>query len=68
MCSSTFGPAIAPSLLTCPTSITGTPQALACLVIISAHSLTCDTLPGEELTESLLMVWIESTITTSGLT
>ena len=49
MCSSTRGPAIAPSLVTCPTSTSAVPAVLAKRVSCAAHSRTCATLPGRGL-------------------
>mmetsp|Transcript_6031 Transcript_6031/g.24077 ORF Transcript_6031/g.24077 Transcript_6031/m.24077 type:complete len:313 (-) Transcript_6031:3500-4438(-) len=49
MCSSTRGPASAPSLVTWPTSTIAQPLALAVRVSWAAHSRTCATEPGAEL-------------------
>jgi hypothetical protein len=46
MCSSTFGPAMAPSLVMWPISTIGTPLALAKRMSSLVHSRTCPTLPG----------------------
>ena len=48
MCSRTFGPAIAPSLFTCPTTKTVIPVDFASCISSIVHSFTCDTLPGED--------------------
>ncbi len=48
MCSSTRGPASAPSLVTWPTSTIAVPLALAARVRWAAHSRTCATEPGAE--------------------
>ncbi len=48
MCSSTRGPASAPSLVTWPTSTMAVPLALAARVRCAAHSRTCATEPGAE--------------------
>ena len=66
MCSSTRGPAIAPSFVTWPTKITTMPRCLASRVSCAAHSRTCATLPGAEVSASVYAVWIESMTTTSG--
>jgi hypothetical protein len=60
MCSSTRGPASAPSLVTWPTSTVVQPLALATRVRCAAHSRTCATEPGAEVSWSEYMVWIES--------
>ena len=52
MCSSTRGPASAPSLVTWPTSTTAVPLALAKRVRCAAHSRTCATEPGAEVSWS----------------
>ena len=48
MCSSTRGPAIAPSFVTCPTRNTAQSFIFARRMMCAAHSRTCDTLPGAE--------------------
>ena len=48
MCSSTRGPASAPSFVTCPTKTIVVPVCLACRVSCAAHSRTCATDPGAE--------------------
>ena len=68
MCSNILGPAKVPSLLIWPISMTGTPLDLAKRNRADAHSRTCVTLPGELSTLSVLIVWIESITTISGLT
>ena len=60
MCSSTRGPASAPSLVTWPTSTIVVPLALAVRVSCAAHSRTCATEPGAEVSCSEYRVWIES--------
>ena len=52
MCSSTRGPASAPSLVTWPTKTMATPLVLARRVSCAAHSRTCDTEPGAEVSWS----------------
>ena len=68
ICSSIFGPAIEPSLFTCPTRITDTPSFLALPINAIADSRTCETLPGEEDEYGVYIVCIESIIITSGFT
>ena len=60
MCSSTRGPASAPSLVTWPTSTMVMPLALAARVRCAAHSRTCATEPGAEVSWSEYTVCIES--------
>ena len=67
MCSSTRGPASAPSLVTWPTSTMREPLALATRVRCAAHSRTCATEPGAEVSWSEYTVWIESITATAGL-
>ena len=67
MCSSTRGPAIAPSLVTWPTRIITVPVCLAWRVNCAAHSRTCATEPGADVNASEYTVWIESITATSGL-
>ena len=52
MCSSTRGPASAPSFVTWPTSTIDTPEVLATRVSCAAHSRTCATEPGAEVSWS----------------
>ena len=66
MCSSTFGPAMDPSLFTWPMTNTVIPSPLASCIRVMVHSFTWLTLPGEALTSPLYMVWMESTMSTSG--
>jgi hypothetical protein len=66
MCSSTRGPARAPSLVTWPTSTMQVPLALAARVRWAAHSRTWATEPGAEVSWSEYTVWIESITATSG--
>ena len=68
MCSSTFGPAMVPSLLICPMSSTGTPLSLAYFSNEAAHSRTWLTLPAEDSRVSEAMVCMESTTSISGWT
>ena len=68
MCSSTRGPASAPSLVTWPTSTMLVPPALAARVRCAAHSRTCATEPGAEVSWSEYTVWIESITATAGWT
>ena len=65
-CSRTRGPAIAPSLLTWPTSTVVSPRSLAMAASWRAHSLTWATVPGAEPSAGSAMVCMESTTTTSG--
>ena len=67
MCSSTFGPAIAPSFVTCPIRNTLTPLPLASCISRSVHSRSWLTLPGDDSTSALWTLWIESITTTVGL-
>ena len=53
MCSSTFGPAIAPSLLMWPTTNTVTPQRLEYCIRRIVQSRTCAMLPGEDVLSSV---------------
>ena len=48
MCSSTRGPAIAPSLVTCPTRKTGNCRGLANCMMREVHSRTWLTLPAAD--------------------
>ena len=66
MCSSTRGPASAPSLVTWPTSTVAQPEVLATRVSCAAHSRTWATEPGAELSWSEYSVWIESTTQKAG--
>ena len=52
MCSSTRGPAMAPSLVTWPTRMIAVPVCLAWRVSCAAHSRTCATEPGAEVSAS----------------
>src|SRR5918997_572281 len=45
MCSSTRGPAMDPSFVTCPTRTTAMPSLLASRISLAAHSRTCPTPP-----------------------
>ncbi len=65
-CSSDFGPATRPSLVTWPTSTTGGPPRLARSRSCEATSRTCVTLPGTAGTRSDSIVCTESAITNSG--
>ena len=66
MCSSTRGPASVPSLVTWPTSTRLVPADLAWRVSCAAHSRTCATEPGAEVSCSEYSVWIESMTQKSG--
>ena len=66
MCSSTLGPAMLPSLLTCPITNTVTPCPFATCISAMVQSFTCPTPPAGESSSSLYSVWMESTISTSG--
>ena len=59
MCSSTRGPAIAPSLVTWPTSTSANPRDLASRISSKLDARTWLTLPGALSTLSSHMVWIE---------
>lgn len=61
MCSSTRGPARAPSLVTCPTRKTLTPVCLAQRISWEVTSRTWETEPGAEFLPGKYMVWMEST-------
>ncbi len=65
-CSRTRGPASAPSLVTCPTSTTAMPRALASRVMRSATSRTCPTEPAAPVSASACRVCTESITQTSG--
>ena len=67
MCSSIFGPAMLPSLVICPMSITGMPVSFARRSSIAAHSLIWETEPGEDSTYCENMVCTESTTIRSGI-
>ena len=60
MCSSTRGPAIAPSFVTWPMRNSAVPPRLAKRVSCAAHSRTCATEPGADCSVSDHSVWIES--------
>ncbi len=64
MCSSTRGPAMAPSLVTWPTSTSAKPADLARRISSNAAARTWATVPGALSMVSSHIVWIES-ITTS---
>src|SRR6185295_1489245 len=66
MCSSTRGPAIAPSLVTCPISSSAVPARLAWRVSCAAHSRTCATEPGADWSVSDQTGWVESITATRG--
>ena len=59
MCSTTRGPAIWPSLVTCPTSSKAASLALAKRISACAEPRTWLTVPGADSIASLHMVWIE---------
>ena len=65
-CSSVFGPASVPSLVTCPTSTTGIPSALASSISRSVDSRTWPTEPGGPSSSSEATVWTESTTSSPG--
>ncbi|GFP26421.1 diadenylate cyclase, partial [Candidatus Hakubella thermalkaliphila] len=65
-CSKMRGPAMLPSLVTCPMIIVVSPSSLASLINLRALSLTWSILPGEELASGVYIVWIESTIRRQG--
>ena len=66
MCSSTRGPAIMPSLVTCPITNTEIPEDLARSRSRLEHSRTCETDPADESISAMYTVWIESTTSSSG--
>ncbi|MNC62207.1 hypothetical protein D3C75_1122080 [compost metagenome] len=66
MCSSTLGPASAPSLVTCPTRKIAVPLCLAYRTNSAALSRTWDTPPGADCSCSVKIVWIESITMTRG--
>ena len=65
-CSSTRGPAIAPSLVTWPTSTVVMLRVLATRISAAATSLTWVTPPGTPSMPEAPMVWIESTTSSVG--
>ena len=65
-CSSTRGPASAPSLVTWPTSTVARSRLLASRTSRAAHSRTWATDPGAEPSSGSKTVWMESTTTRSG--
>ena len=67
-CSSTRGPAIEPSLVTCPTSTTGSPRSLASPVSATVTARTWVTPPGAPSAVSVDMVCTESTTSSRGAT
>jgi len=67
MCSNTRGPAMVPSLVTCPIRNTVTPLLFASSRRRAAHSRTCEIEPAADSISGRVMVWIESMITRVGL-
>ena len=65
-CSSVFGPAIVPSLVTCPARITAVPVAFAYAMRRTVASRTCPTLPAAPSSSSTVAVCTESTTRTAG--
>ena len=65
-CSSTRGPAMPPSFVTCPTSSTGSPRSLASPVSATVTARVCVTPPGAPSASAVDIVWMESTISRSG--
>src|SRR5690606_17344298 len=61
MCSSVFGPATVPPLVTCPTRKTAAPLSFAYRCRRAAHSRTCPTFPGVPSMSSVKTDCIEST-------
>ena len=61
-----MGPAIEPSLVTCPTRTTAIPSPLANSISRTAASRTWPTLPAAPSSSSTVAVWIESTTTRAG--
>ncbi len=66
MCSRVRGPAIAPSLVTCPTRTMGTPVSLATVSRRATASRTWPGLPGAPAASADATVWIESTTASGG--
>src|SRR5258708_1905201 len=66
MCSSTRGPATAPSLVTWPTRRSGVPVRLAKPTSRAATSRTCPTDPAAPCNSAQAIVWTESTASTRG--
>ena len=66
MCSTTLGPAICPSLVTCPTSSMAVPFCLAKRTSASEPAFNCDTVPGAASIEGAHRVWIESITAIAG--
>ena len=66
MCSSVFGPATAPPLVTWPTRNTATPASFAKRWSRAAHSRTWPTLPGAPSRSGEYTVWMESTKSADG--
>ncbi len=66
MCSSTRGPAMAPSLVTWPTSTTAMPWVFAKRTSWAAHSRNCETEPGADSSASVCSVCTESITTRPG--
>ena len=67
-CSSTRGPAIEPSLVTCPTSTVAMPRALATAMSAAATARICGTPPAAPSLASLEIVCTESTTSRPGRT
>ena len=65
-CSSTRGPATAPSLVTWPTRITAQSIRFAASITALAASRTCPTEPGAPVIPSACSVWIESITQAAG--
>ena len=66
MCSSILGPAMAPSLVTCPTRKMAVPLSLHRRMSKLVHSRIWLTEPGALAISGRYMVWMESTTATSG--
>ena len=64
MCSSTRGPAITPSRVTCPIRSTEVPVDLAWRTRLAVDSRSCVTAPGAASTFATDIVWIESITST----
>ena len=67
-CSRVRGPAMEPSLVTCPTSTRGVELSLATRIRLLATSLTWAGIPATPSRSRLETVWTESTIISSGST
>ena len=67
MCSSDFGPAIVPSFVMWPMRKIGIDSRFASVISTPAESRTWATEPGIESLAVVCTVWIESTMTATGI-